>query len=149
MPRPRAQRPAAHRPCPRRRRGHDPGLTEEFRRRPAARRAALLSSGRRLAEEAVRLGFYISFSGILTFKKADELREIARDVPADRILVETDAPYLAPIPHRGKRNEPAFVGHTAARLAEVRGQAAAEIEALTTDNFFRLFDRAQRPVAAG
>lgn len=106
------------------------------------------SSGRRLAEEAVRLGFYVSFSGILTFKKAEELREIARDLPADRLLVETDAPYLAPIPHRGKRNEPAFVGHTAARLAEVRGVSAAEIETLTTDNFFRLFDRAQRPAAA-
>ncbi|BBK42929.1 TatD-related deoxyribonuclease [Allostella vacuolata] len=103
------------------------------------------SSGRRLAEEAVALGFYISFSGILTFKKAEELREIARDLPADRLLVETDSPYLAPIPHRGQRNEPAFVGHTAARLAEVRGQPLREIEALTTDNFFRLFDRAQRP----
>ncbi|WP_374449294.1 TatD family hydrolase [Stella sp.] len=106
------------------------------------------SSGRRLAEEAVRLGFHISFSGILTFKKADELRAIARDLPADRLLVETDAPYLAPIPHRGKRNEPAFVGHTAARLAEIRGTSIAEIEALTTDNFFRLFDRAARPAAA-
>lgn len=103
------------------------------------------SSGRRLAEEAVSLGFYVSFSGILTFKKADELREIARDLPLDRLLVETDCPYLAPIPHRGKRNEPAFVGHTAAKLAEVRGIPVAEIEAATTENFFRLFDQARPP----
>ncbi|BBK31963.1 TatD DNase family protein [Stella humosa] len=106
------------------------------------------SSGRLLAEEAVKLGFYISFSGILTFKKAEELREIARDLPADRLLVETDAPYLAPIPHRGKRNEPAFVASTAAKLAGIRGLSVAEVEALTTENFFRLFDRAQRPVPA-
>ena len=104
------------------------------------------SSGRALAEAAVGLGFYISFSGILTFKNAPELREIARDLPLDRILVETDAPYLAPVPHRGKRNEPSFVGHTAAVLAEVRGLSVAATEAATTENFFRLFDRA-RPAA--
>ncbi|MCC7273077.1 MAG: TatD family hydrolase [Alphaproteobacteria bacterium] len=103
------------------------------------------SSGRRLAETAVALGFYISFSGILTFKKADELRAIARDLPLDRLLVETDAPYLAPIPHRGKRNEPAFVTYTAAMLAAVRGVGVGEIEAATTANFFRLFDRARPP----
>jgi len=78
------------------------------------------SSGRRLAETGLSLGFYVSFSGILTFKAADELRAIARDLPADRLLVETDAPYLAPAPHRGKRNEPAYVARTAAVLAEVR-----------------------------
>lgn len=103
------------------------------------------SSGRQLAEEAVKLGFYVSFSGILTFKSAGDLREIARDLPLERLLVETDAPYLAPIPHRGRRNEPAFVGHTAAKLAEVRGIPVVEVEAATTENFFRLFDRAQRP----
>ncbi|MGE0719268.1 MAG: TatD family hydrolase [Alphaproteobacteria bacterium] len=103
------------------------------------------SSGRGLAEAAVALGFYISFSGILTFKKADELRAIARDLPLDRLLVETDAPFLAPIPHRGKRNEPAFVAHTAACLAELRGLGMAEIAAVTTENFFRLFGRAVRP----
>jgi len=103
------------------------------------------SSGRGLAEAALDLGMYISFSGILTFKNAEELREIARDVPEDRILVETDAPFLAPIPNRGRRNEPAFVVHTADVLAEVRGTTRAHIEDVTTDNFFRLFSRAERP----
>jgi TatD DNase family protein len=103
------------------------------------------SSGRGLAEAALDLGMYISFSGILTFKNAEELREIARDVPEDRILVETDAPFLAPIPNRGKRNEPAFVSHTADMLAVVRGTTRAHIEDVTTDNFFRLFSRAERP----
>ena len=121
-------------------------LTEESRDGALKGVLHCFSSGRRLAEEAVKLGFYVSFSGILTFKKAEDLREIARDLPLDRLLVETDAPYLAPIPHRGKRNEPAFVGHTAAKLAEVRGIPVAQIEAATTENFFRLFDRAQRPV---
>ena len=106
------------------------------------------SSGRELAERAVAIGFHVSFSGILTFRKADELRAIARDLPADRLLVETDAPYLAPVPYRGKRNEPAYVARTAEVLAEVRGVTAGEIAAVTTDNFFRLFDRVQRPVAA-
>ncbi len=103
------------------------------------------SSGRGLAEAALDLGMYISFSGILTFKNAEELREIARDMPEDRILVETDAPFLAPIPNRGKRNEPAFVTHTVDVLAEVRGTTRAHIEDVTTDNFFRLFSRAERP----
>jgi TatD DNase family protein len=102
------------------------------------------SSGRGLAEAALDLGMYISFSGILTFKNAEDLRHIARDVPSDRVLVETDAPFLAPIPNRGKRNEPAFVAHTADMLAEVRGVTRADIEAQTTDNFFRLFSRAER-----
>src|SRR3954449_547148 len=81
------------------------------------------SSGRALAEKALALGGYVSFSGILTFPKSEELRDIARDVPADRLLVETDAPYLAPVPHRGKRNEPSYVADTARHLAEVRGMA--------------------------
>jgi len=100
------------------------------------------SSGRALAETALRLGGFVSFSGILTFPKSDELREIARDVPADRILVETDAPFLAPVPHRGKRNEPAYVAHTARQLAEVRGLELAALADLTTANFRRLFARA-------
>lgn len=100
------------------------------------------SSGRALAEAALELGFYISVSGIATFKKADALVEILRDVPLDRLLVETDAPYLAPIPKRGGRNEPAFVVHTAAKLAEIKG-VTPEVLALTTnDNFFRLFRKA-------
>lgn len=103
------------------------------------------SSGQALAETGVRLGFYVSFSGILTFKKSDELREIARELPADRILVETDAPYLAPVPHRGKRNEPAYVAHTLRVLAEARGVAPEAMAARTTDNFYRLFAKVPRP----
>ena len=103
------------------------------------------SSGRRLAERGVALGGYVSFSGILTFRKSDELRDIARGVPKDRLLVETDAPFLAPMPHRGKTNEPAFVSHTAAVLADTIGVSADEIARITTDNFFRLFSRASRP----
>ena len=100
------------------------------------------SSGRALAEAAVAMGGYVSFSGILTFPKSTELREIARDMPADRILVETDAPYLAPAPHRGKRNEPGWVAHTAATLAEVRGLSPEQLAALTTANFRRLYRKA-------
>jgi len=102
------------------------------------------SSGRAVAERALALGFYISISGIVTFKAAEELRAIVRDVPLDRLLVETDAPYLAPIPKRGKTNEPAFVAHTAAKVAELKGVSLAELEAATTDNFFRLFTKAER-----
>jgi TatD DNase family protein len=100
------------------------------------------SSGRGLAEAALRLGGYVSFSGILTFPKSQENREIARDVPADRLLVETDSPYLAPVPFRGKRNEPAFVARTAAVLAQVRGMEPAALADLTTENFRRLFRKA-------
>lgn len=106
------------------------------------------SSGRRLAETGVELGGYVSFSGILTFRGSDELRAIARDLPHDRLLVETDAPYLAPPPYRGKRNEPAYVMHTAAVLAETLGLDASSVAALTTDNFFRLFSKMPRPADA-
>ncbi|HLY06079.1 MAG TPA: TatD family hydrolase [Rhizomicrobium sp.] len=99
----------------------------------------------RLADAALELGLYISASGIATFKKSEPLREVLKSVPLDRLLVETDAPYLAPTPFRGKRNEPAFVVHTAAMLAELRGVSAAAIADATTDNFFRLFTRAARP----
>lgn len=92
-----------------------------------------------LAEAALALGFHLSFSGVLTFKKADELRQVARAAPLDRLLVETDCPYLAPLPHRGKRNEPAFVVETAAKLAEIKGVTLAEIARITSDNFQRLF----------
>ncbi|MCP9230265.1 TatD family hydrolase [Mesorhizobium sp. LMG 17147] len=102
------------------------------------------SSGRRLAEIGVALGGYVSFSGILTFKNSAELRAVAADVPRDRLLVETDAPYLAPIPFRGKRNEPAYVAHTAKVLAETIGFSEAEIADITTDNFFRLFRKMPR-----
>lgn len=103
------------------------------------------SAGAELARAALELGFYISFSGIVTFPKAEELRRIAADVPLDRLLVETDAPYLAPVPRRGKPNEPAFVVHTAARLAELRNLDEAELHRLTTENFFRLFSKVPRP----
>jgi TatD DNase family protein len=99
------------------------------------------SSSRGLAEAALALGGFISFSGILTFPRSGELREIARDVPPDRLLVETDAPYLAPVPFRGKRNEPGYVAHTAKVLAEVRGMTPAALADLTTANFRRLFPR--------
>jgi len=102
------------------------------------------SSRRVLAEEAVALGFYISLSGILTFKKAEELRAIARDVPLNRLLVETDAPFLAPEPMRGRICEPAYVAHTARVLADIKGVSFEEICRQTTDNFFSLFKKVAR-----
>ncbi len=98
-----------------------------------------------LADAALDMGFCISVSGIATFKKSDELRAVLKTVPLDRLLVETDAPYLAPMPYRGKRNEPSFVVNTAAMLAELKGVSADELAAATTDNFFRLFTKAKRP----
>lgn len=106
------------------------------------------SASRELAERCLDLGFHISFSGIVTFKSADELREVARMVPLDRLLVETDAPYLAPVPKRGKPNQPAYVALTAAKVAEVRGMALTDLAAATTDNFFSLFAKARRPADA-
>jgi TatD DNase family protein len=101
------------------------------------------SSGAELARVAVRLGGYVSFSGMLTFPKSDAIRAVAAETPADRLLVETDSPYLAPVPMRGKPCEPAYVVHTAAKLAQVRGLGMAELADLTTANFHRLFDRAR------
>jgi TatD DNase family protein len=106
------------------------------------------TGGRDLAYRAIALGHYISFTGILTYKKSDQLRSIAASLPADRILVETDAPYLAPNSRRGKRNEPAFVVETATVLAETRGVSLETIAGETTENFFRLFAKAPRPTAA-
>jgi TatD DNase family protein len=103
------------------------------------------TGGRELAMAAIDLGLYISFTGILTFKNSQDLRDIAKDLPADRILLETDAPYLAPGPYRGKRNEPAFVVETAKVLAGVRGVTPDEIARQTTENFFRLFNKVPRP----
>jgi TatD DNase family protein len=94
------------------------------------------------AKAALDLGFYISFSGIVTFRNADNLREVARKVPLDRLLIETDAPYLAPVPHRGRTNEPSFVRHVAEQLAALRGIAIEELAQMTTDNFFKLFRKA-------
>jgi TatD DNase family protein len=106
------------------------------------------TGGRDLAQRAIALGLFISFTGIVTFKKSDELRAIAQSLPADRILLETDAPYLAPGPYRGKRNEPAYVVETAKVLAETRGVSPEEIARQTSENFFRLF-RKVPPQAAG
>ena len=103
------------------------------------------TGGRDLAVRAIALGHYVSFTGILTFKASDALRAIAAELPGDRILVETDAPYLAPGPYRGKRNEPAFVVETAKVLAETRGVSLEDITRQTTDNFFRLFSKVPRP----
>ncbi|MFQ5642380.1 MAG: TatD family hydrolase [Thiogranum sp.] len=99
-----------------------------------------------MARAALELNFHISFSGIVTFKNALELKEVARKVPADRILVETDAPYLAPVPKRGKTNQPAFVRYTAEYLAELRGETLEQLAGTTTDNFYRLFAGVRRPV---
>ena len=106
------------------------------------------SSSRELAERSIDLGLYVSLAGILTFKTAQDIRDTVRNLPTDRLLVETDAPYLAPIPHRGKRNEPAFVTHTARLLGELTGLDADGIAETTTRNFFRLFSRATAPKAA-
>lgn len=121
-------------------------IREETQGREGALRGVLhcFSSGRILAEQGLELGLYISLSGILTFKKSEELRAIARDVPLDRLLVETDAPFLAPEPYRGKICEPSYVVQTAKVLAEVKGVSMQEIEQRTTENFYRLFDRVKR-----
>jgi TatD DNase family protein len=107
------------------------------------------TGGHDLAFKGIELGLYVSFTGILTFKRSDELRAIAAALPADRVLVETDAPYLAPLPYRGKRNEPAFVVETAGVLAQVRGVTLDEITQQTTANFFRLFNKMPRDLADG
>lgn len=106
------------------------------------------SSGRALAETGIELGLYVSFSGILTFKNSQDIRDIARDLPRDRVLVETDAPYLAPVPHRGKRNEPSYVVSTAAVLAEVWETDPETVWSQTTENFFRLFNKVPEGAAA-
>ncbi len=101
------------------------------------------SSGAELARRGIALGGYVSFSGILTFKNAAVIQEVAAFTPADRILVETDAPYLAPVPHRGATNEPGYVLHTAQKLAEIRSEQLENIAATTTANFYRLFSKAK------
>lgn len=95
-----------------------------------------------MAQAAMEMGFYISFSGIVTFKNAAELREVARAIPLERMLIETDSPYLAPVPHRGKPNQPAYVAHVAECIAELRDSTAEEIAQITGENFFRLFKAA-------
>ena len=102
------------------------------------------TASKAFAEQMLDLGLYISISGIVTFKNARDLQATAKDLPADRLLVETDAPFLAPVPHRGKKGEPAFVADTAAFLAELRGETLEELTERTSDNFYRLFSRARR-----
>lgn len=106
------------------------------------------TAGPELARRALGIGFYISISGIATFKNATDLRETIKAVPFERLLVETDAPFLAPVPHRGKRNEPSFVADTAAMLAELKGVSTEELARITSDNFFTLFSKAKRPSGA-
>jgi TatD DNase family protein len=102
-----------------------------------------------LAQHALGLGLYVSFTGVVTFKKSEALRAVANAVPLDRLLVETDAPFLAPEPYRGKTNEPAYVTHTAALLAQARGITTDALAAATTENFFRLFSKVPRALAPG
>jgi TatD DNase family protein len=123
-------------------------LSDEMRRGRFNAVLHCFSSGEKLAQVGVELGLYVSFSGILTFRNSEEIRRIAAAVPHDRLLVETDAPYLAPVPHRGKTNEPAYVAHTAHVLAEVIGVTDQDVAALTTANFYRLFSKAAAADAA-
>ncbi len=120
-------------------------LEDEHAKGPFPAVLHCFTGGRKLAMRALDLGLYVSFSGVITFKNSETLREIARDVPLDRILVETDAPFLAPMPFRGKRNEPSFVVRTAAALASTKGVASDAIATATTENFFRLYSKARRP----
>jgi TatD DNase family protein len=122
-------------------------LDEEMREAPFGAVLHCYTGGEALARRGVELGLYVSFSGVLTFNKSEALRAVAAGVPLDRLLVETDAPYLAPMPMRGKRNEPAFVRHTAGVLAKVKGVSEAEIARATSENFFRLFAKADGLVA--
>jgi TatD DNase family protein len=117
-------------------------LSSEMKKGPYRAVLHCFSSGAELARVGVELGFFVSFSGILTFKKSEEIRRIAASVPQDRLLVETDAPYLAPEPHRGRTNEPAYVAHTARVLADVIGVTEDEVARITMDNFYRLFSKA-------
>jgi TatD DNase family protein len=123
-------------------------LQEEYRKGPFTGLIHCFSSSQQLAENALELGLYISFSGILTFKKAEALRAVARAMPLERMLVETDAPYLAPVPMRGKRNEPAYVVHTAQAAAAERNLDPTELARATTDNFFRLFSKIPKELKA-
>lgn len=102
------------------------------------------STGRSLAERAIEMGFYVSISGIITFKKAEELQAIVADLPLSSLLVETDAPFLAPVPYRGKTNEPAYTRLTAEYLAQLKGVPYEEVAQVTTENFFKLFTKARR-----
>ncbi len=120
-------------------------LTEEMEKGAFPGLIHCFSASPAFAKAALDLGLYISISGIITFKKAENVREAVLDVPLDKLLVETDAPYLAPIPHRGQPNEPAYTRHTAEKLAEVKGVSFEELAEATTNNFFKLFTKTERP----
>jgi len=119
-------------------------LYEEYEKGPFTGVIHCFSSGWEVAEKSMEIGFYISISGIVTFKPAEELREHVRKIPVEKLLVETDSPYLAPVPKRGKTNEPSFVAHTAAKVAELKGLDPDRLAAITTDNFFNLFNKIER-----
>ena len=120
-------------------------LEDEYAKGPFGLLMHCYTSGPGLARRAAALGAWFSVSGIATFKAAEDVRAVIRDMPADRIIVETDCPYLAPVPHRGRRNEPAYIPHILAKLAEIRGWTLDEAEQRTEDAFFALFDRIPRP----
>ena len=120
-------------------------LEDEMGRGPFTGLIHCFTGTQKLADAALAMGFFISVSGIATFKNSQALRDVIKSVPLERLLVETDAPYLAPVPHRGKTNEPAFVTHTAKMLAELKGVGEEELAAATTENFFGLFTKAKRP----
>jgi len=119
-------------------------LTDEMEKGAFPGLIHCFSASAAFAGQAVEMGLYISVSGIVTFKKADDVREAVKDVPLDRLLVETDAPYLAPIPFRGKPNEPAYTRYTAEKLADIKDVSFETLERATTDNFYRLFTKAHR-----
>lgn len=123
-------------------------LEDEHSKGPFPAVLHCFTGGEILAKRAIELGLYVSFSGVISFKKSHELRAIAAALPLDRILVETDAPYLAPEPFRGKTNEPAYVAHTAAALAKARGISVEEVSAATTENVMRLYTKMPRSVFA-
>jgi TatD DNase family protein len=123
-------------------------LEEEMQKGTFAGLIHCFTGTQKLADAALSLGLYISVSGIATFKKSQALRDVIKTVPLERLLVETDAPFLAPVPHRGQTNEPAFVVHTAKMLAELKGVSEEELARVTTDNFFRLFSKVNRPAYA-
>ena len=116
-------------------------LTEQSRVGSFSAVLHCFSSSRALAERGIELGFYVSFSGILTFKNSDDLRILASDLPRDRVLIETDSPYLSPVPHRGKPNEPSYVSYVADVLGDIWGVSRSEVCSRTTDNFFSLFTK--------
>lgn len=123
-------------------------LEDEHAKGPFPAVIHCFTGGADLARRALALGLYISFSGVVTFRKSEALRDIARHVPLDRLLVETDAPFLAPDPFRGKRNEPSYVVHTAAALAAAKGVSPSELARAATDNFFRHYRKAKRPASS-